>query len=84
MIILGLALQLAAATAAPVPAALTVKAHGSATEVPIVAVATATGVTHAVRADLLASALGGSYRTPTKHSTSTAATPYTPDRKSVV
>jgi N-acetylmuramoyl-L-alanine amidase len=53
-----------AATATPVPSALTVKANGGAIEVPIITVATATGVTHAVRADLLATALGGSYRPP--------------------
>jgi N-acetylmuramoyl-L-alanine amidase len=54
-----------AATATPVPSALTVKANGGAIEVPIVTVATAAGVTHAVRADLLASARGGSSHAPT-------------------
>jgi N-acetylmuramoyl-L-alanine amidase len=57
--------QFAVATAAPVPSAVTVKAKsGGATEVPVITVASAAGVTHAVRADLLANALGGSYRTP--------------------
>jgi N-acetylmuramoyl-L-alanine amidase len=67
--------QLAAATATPVPAALTVKANGGAVEVPVISVATATGLTHAVRADLLARALGGSSHAPT---TSVRAAPASP------
>ena len=42
-----------AATATPVPGALTVKANGGSVEVPVLTVATAAGVSHAVRADLL-------------------------------
>ncbi|HWZ59538.1 MAG TPA: N-acetylmuramoyl-L-alanine amidase [Gemmatimonadaceae bacterium] len=67
MIALLVFAQVAVATAAtvtPVPAALTVKGNAGTVEVPILAVATATGVTHAVRADLLATALGGSSHAP--------------------
>lgn len=64
--LLLLAQLAAAAPPASIPAAVTVKAKGSVVEVPVIAVATATGVTHAVRADLLANALGGTYHAPVR------------------
>ena len=64
MVIALLVFAQLAATATPVPGALTVKANGGSVEVPVLTVATAAGVSHAVRADLLARALGGTYHAP--------------------